>query len=53
MGTWTVELTAGEKALAEVKIQRVIFLEEALLPLLFVIAMISHSREMYSWIQTQ
>ena len=37
---WRVELTAGGKTLAEVKIQRDIFLGNDLLPLLFVIAMI-------------
>ena len=37
--TWRVELTAGGKSLAEVKIQTGIFLGDALSPLLFVIAM--------------
>ena len=36
---WRVELIAGEKSLAEVKIQRVIFHGDALSPLLFVISM--------------
>ena len=36
---WKVELTAGGKTFAEVKIQRVIFQEDVLLPLLFGIAM--------------
>ena len=35
METWKVELTAGGKTLAEVKIQRGIFQGDALLPLLF------------------
>ena len=39
MKTWSVELTAGGKSLAETKIQRGIFQEDALLPLLFIIAM--------------
>ena len=39
METWKVELTAGGKSLAEVKIQRGIFQGDALSPLLFVIAM--------------
>ena len=39
MQTWRVELTAGGQSLAEVKILRVIFQEDALSPLLFVIAM--------------
>ena len=39
MQTWRVELTAGGKSLAEVKIQRGIFQEDALSPLLFVKAM--------------
>ena len=38
--TWRVKLTAGGKGLAEVKIQRGIFQGDALLPLLFVIAMV-------------
>ena len=40
METWGVELKAGEKSLAEVKIQRGIFQGDTLSPLLFVIAMI-------------
>ena len=39
MQNWRVELKAGRKSLAEVKIQRGIFHGEALSPLLFVIAM--------------
>ena len=39
MKTWRVELTAGGRSLAEEKIQRGIFLGDALLPLLFIIAM--------------
>ena len=39
METWRVELTAGEKSLAEAKIQKGIFQVDALSPLLFVIAM--------------
>ena len=38
MKTWRVELTAGER-FAEAKIQRGIFQGDALLPLLFIIAM--------------
>ena len=38
MQTWRVELTAGGQSLAEVKIQRGIFQEDALSPLIFVIA---------------
>ena len=36
MVNWRVELTIGRKSLTEVKIQRRIFLEDALSPLLFV-----------------
>ena len=39
MKNWGVELTAGGKSLAETKIQRGIFLRDALSPLLFIIAM--------------
>ena len=39
MKNWNVELIAGGKTLAEVKIQRGIFIRDALSPLLFVIAM--------------
>ena len=39
MKTWKVELTAGGKIIAETKIQRGIFLGDALSPLLFIIAM--------------
>ena len=42
MKTWRVELTAGGKSLAETKIQRGIFQGDALLPLLFIIAMMPH-----------
>ena len=38
MKTWRVELTAGGRRLAEAKIQRGIFQGDALLPLLFIIA---------------
>ena len=41
MKTWRVELTAGEKSLAETKIQRGIFKGDALSPLLFIIAMMT------------
>ena len=43
MENWRVEMTAGRKSLAEVKIQRVILQRDALLPLLFVIAMMPHN----------
>ena len=39
MKTWKVELTAGGRSLAEVKVQRGIFHGDALSPLLFIIAM--------------
>ena len=39
MKTWRVELTAGGRSLAEVKIQRGIFQGDALSPLLFINAM--------------
>ena len=39
METWKVELTAGVKTLAEVKIQRSVFQGDVLLSLLFVVAM--------------
>ena len=39
MKTWRVELTAGERRLAETKIQRGVFQGDALSPLLFIIAM--------------
>ena len=39
MKTWRVELTAGGRRLAEAKIQRGIFQEDALSPSLFIIAM--------------
>ena len=41
--TWRIELTAGGKSLAEVKIQRGIFQGDALLSLLFAIAMMPHN----------
>ena len=43
MKTWRVELTAGGKIFAEVKIQRGIFQGDAQSPLLFIIAMMPHS----------
>ena len=39
MKTWKMELTAGGRRLTEAKVQRVIFQGDALLPLLFLIAM--------------
>ena len=39
MQTWRVELTSGGRRLAETKIQRGLFQRDALLPLLFIIAM--------------
>ena len=39
MKTWKVELTAGGRSLAEMKVQRGIFQRDALSPLLFIIAM--------------
>ena len=39
MKIWKVELTAGGRSLAEAKTQRGIFQRDALLPLLFIIAM--------------
>ena len=39
MKTWKVELTAGGRSFAEAKIQRGIFQENALSPLLFIIDM--------------
>ena len=38
MKTWKVELTAGGRSLAEVKIQRGMFQGDALSPLLFIMA---------------
>ena len=46
--TWRVELTAGEKSLAEVKIHRGLFQGDALLPLLFVITMMALNLTIYS-----
>ena len=45
MKTWSVELTAGGRSLAEAKIQRVIFQGDALSPLLFIIAMMQLNHE--------
>ena len=39
MKTWRVELTEGERSLAEANIQRGIFQRDALSPVLFIIAM--------------
>ena len=44
MKTWRVDLTAGEKSLAETKVQRDIFQGDALSPLLFIIAMMQLNR---------
>ena len=41
MRTWRVELTAGGRSIAETKNQRGIFQGDALLPLLFIIAMMA------------
>ena len=41
MKIWRVELTAGAKSLAEVKIQRHVFQRDALSPLLFVTVMMT------------
>ena len=45
MKTWRVEWTAGGKSFSETKIQRGIFQEDALSPLIFIIAMmpLNHS----------
>ena len=43
MKNWKVELTAGGKTLAEVKIKRGIFQRDALTPLLFARAMMRHA----------
>ena len=54
MKSWRAELTVGGKILTEMMIQRGIFQGDALLPLLFVIAIIpvnTHDQEMYRWIQ--
>ena len=50
--SWRVELTAGERRLAEVKIQRGIFQGDAQSPLLFIIAMTQLTQKLYSRIQT-
>ena len=42
MENWKVEWVVGDKTQEEVKIQRRIFQGDSLLPLLFVIAMITH-----------
>ena len=44
MKTWRVELTAEGKCSAKAKIQRGIFQKDALSPLLFIIAMVTHNR---------
>ena len=49
MKTWRVELTAGGRSLAKTKIQRGIFLEDALSPLLFIIAMIPLYHVLRKW----
>ena len=41
MNTWRVELTAGGRSFAEIKVQRGIFQGNAQSPLLFIIAMMS------------
>ena len=43
MKNWRVELKAGIKSVAEVKIQRGISFKDALSPLLFVIVMMLHN----------
>ena len=49
MKNWRVKLTAGGKSLAEIKIQRGIFQEDALSPLLFIIAMIPLNHILKKW----
>ena len=44
METWRVELKAGGRSFAEAKIQRGIFQGDALLPLLFIIAIMPHNQ---------
>ena len=43
MENWKVELTTGGKTVAMVEIQRFIFYEDVLSPLLFVIEMMPHN----------
>ena len=49
MKTWRVELTAGGRSLAKVKIQRGISQGDALSPLLFIIAMIPLNHILRKW----
>ena len=49
MQTWRVELTTGERSLAETKIQRGVFQGDALSPLLFIIAMMPLNHILRKW----
>ena len=49
MKTWSVELTAGGRSLAETNIQRGIFQGDALSPLLFIIAMMPLNHILRKW----
>ena len=49
MKNWRVELTAGGKSLAEVKVERSTFQRDVLLPLLFVISMMPLNHIFRKW----